>query len=237
MDQNLMTIFSGILTLAGSIVTYFISQAAKKHSNIKDMDALAKVANQAVSWAQKNFNENPEKLSEAINYVTEEAKKLKIKTNPAQIEAQIEASLAQLKKNFTADPAKTIKDVDDDTIVVAAGYADAHRVGAVDPMEIPKVAKDAGCDLAMLDTAVKDGHTLFDYLSIEDLEKFVNEAHSYGLKTALAGSVKKEQLKPLNDIGCDVVGIRGAACVGGDRNTGKIHHTAVAELKELCDSF
>ena len=72
---------------------------------------------------------------------------------------------------------------------------------------------------------------------IEDLEKFVNEAHSYGLKTALAGSVKKEQLKPLNDIGCDVVGIRGAACVGGDRNTGKIHHTAVAELKELCDSF
>ncbi len=87
--------------------------------------------------------------------------------------------------------AKTIKDVDNDTIVVAAGYADAHRVGAVDPMEIPKVAKDAGCDLAMLDTAVKDGHTLFDYLSIEDLEKFVNEAHSYGLKTALAGSVKK----------------------------------------------
>ncbi len=133
--------------------------------------------------------------------------------------------------------AKTIKDVDNDTLVVAAGYADAHRVGAVDPMEIPKVAKDAGCDLAMLDTAVKDGHTLFDYLSIEDLEKFVNEAHSYGLKTALAGSVKKEQLKPLNDIGCDVVGIRGAACVGGDRNTGKIHHTAVAELKELCDSF
>jgi len=35
----------------------------------------------------------------------------------------------------------------------------------------------------------------------------------------------------------DVVGIRGAACVGGDRNTGKIHHSAVAELKELCDSF
>ena len=115
--------------------------------------------------------------------------------------------------------------------------ADAHRVGAVDPMEIPKVAKDAGCDLAMLDTAVKDGHTLFDYLDIDKLKEFVDEAHGYGLLTALAGSVKKDQLKPLHDIGCDVVGIRGAACVGGDRNTGKIHHTAVAELKELCDSF
>ena len=73
--------------------------------------------------------------------------------------------------------------------------------------------------------------------SYDKLKEFVDEAHGYGLKTALAGSVKKEQLKPLHDIGCDVVGIRGAACVGGDRNTGKIHHTAVAELKELCDSF
>ncbi|WP_235187793.1 hypothetical protein [Lactococcus lactis] len=51
--------------------------------------------------------------------MTEEAKNLKIKTNPAQIEAQIEASLAQLKKNFTADPAKTIKDVAKATSEVA----------------------------------------------------------------------------------------------------------------------
>lgn len=132
---------------------------------------------------------------------------------------------------------KTVKDINPDIIVVAAGYADAHRIGAVDPMEIPKVAKDSGCDLAMLDTAIKDGKTLFDYLNIEKLEEFVNEAHEYGIKTALAGSVKKEQLKPLYDIGCDVVGIRGAACVGGDRNTGHIHHKAVAELKDLFNSF
>lgn len=132
---------------------------------------------------------------------------------------------------------KTVKVDSPDTVVVAAGYADAHRVGAVGPMEIPKIAKDSGCDLAMLDTAVKDGKTLFDYLDLDDLEKFVEEAHSYGLKTALAGSLKKNQLKSLNDIGCDVVGIRGAACVGGDRNTGKIHHAAVAELKDLCNSF
>ena len=132
---------------------------------------------------------------------------------------------------------KTVKDVSEDSIVVAAGYADAHRIGAVDPMEIPKVAKDAGCDLAMLDTAIKDNHTLFDYMDIEKLQNFVDKAHDYGLKTALAGSIKKDQLKSLHDIDCDIVGIRGAACIGGDRNTGKIHHTVVAELKELCDSF
>ena len=131
----------------------------------------------------------------------------------------------------------TVKDTDPNAIVVASGYADAHRVGAVSPWDIPKVARDAGADLAMLDTAVKDGHTLFDYLDIDDCKKFTEEAHSYGLKVALAGSVKKDQLKPLYDIGCDVVGVRGAACVGGDRNTGHIDRTAVAELKELVKSF
>ena len=130
MDQNLMTIFSGVLTLVGTVVSYFISQAAKKHSNVKNIDALAKLANQAVSWAQKNFNENPEKLSEAINYVTEEAKNLKIKTNPAQIEAQIEASLAQLKKNFTSDPVKTVKEVTEKAVEVTGQVAQATQKAA-----------------------------------------------------------------------------------------------------------
>ncbi|KZX14505.1 hypothetical protein MBCUT_20770 [Methanobrevibacter cuticularis] len=132
---------------------------------------------------------------------------------------------------------KTVKDQNPDAIVVASGYADAHRVGAVSPWEIPKIAKDSGSDLAMLDTAVKDGKTLFDYLDIDDLKKFVDEIHGYGLKSALAGSIKKEQLKPLHDIGCDVVGVRGAACIGGDRNTGKIDRSAVSQLKDLINSF
>ncbi|MDR2544500.1 MAG: (5-formylfuran-3-yl)methyl phosphate synthase [Methanobrevibacter sp.] len=132
---------------------------------------------------------------------------------------------------------KAIKDKKRDTIVVASGYADAHRVGSVDPLKIPRIAKDSGSDLAMLDTAVKDGKGLFDFLDINTLKKFVDETHSYYLKTALAGSLKKEDLKPLADIGCDVVGIRGAACIGGDRNTGKIHRSAVSDLKSLINSF
>ena len=132
---------------------------------------------------------------------------------------------------------KAVKDVNSDVIVVASGYADAHRVGAISPWDIPKVARDSGSDLAMIDTAVKDGKTLFDYFTIEDCENFVNEAHGYGLKVALAGSVKKDQLKPLYDVGTDVVGLRGAACVGGDRNTGHIDRGAVKELKDFVASF
>jgi uncharacterized protein (UPF0264 family) len=130
---------------------------------------------------------------------------------------------------------RTVQEADSHAVVVASGYADAHRVGAVDPMEIPRIAADSGANLAMLDTAVKDGKTLFDYMNEETMAKFTDETHSYGLKTALAGSIKEEQLPVLADLGCDVVGIRGAACTGGDRNTGSIHHNAVNRLKKMLE--
>jgi uncharacterized protein (UPF0264 family) len=132
---------------------------------------------------------------------------------------------------------KSVREFDKDAIVVASGYADAHRVGAIDPMEIPKVASDSGADLAMVDTAVKDGKTLFDFMNQDKLQEFNNMIHDYGLKSALAGSVKKEQLQLLYEIGCDVVGIRGAACTGGDRNNGSINRTAVLELKNMIENF
>lgn len=132
---------------------------------------------------------------------------------------------------------KAVKDFNEDLMVVASGYADAHRVGAVDPMEIPRVAADSGADLAMVDTAVKDGKNLFDFMDGETILKFTEEAHSYGLKNALAGSIREEQLKTLHDLGCDVVGIRGAACTGGDRNSGSIQRSAVTRLKQLMENF
>lgn len=132
---------------------------------------------------------------------------------------------------------KAVKDLNEKAVVVASGYADAHRVGAIDPLEIPKVAADSGSDLAMVDTAVKDGKTLFDFMNEETISQFTGEIHDYGLKSALAGSVKEEQLPLLAKLGCDVAGIRGAACVGGDRNTGSIHHEAVARLKNMVEGL
>ena len=132
---------------------------------------------------------------------------------------------------------KSVKEFDDNALVVASGYADAHRVGAIDPIKIPRVAAESGADLAMVDTAVKDGKTLFDFMDKDKLIEFNKNIHEYGLKSALAGSIKKEQLRLLYDIGCDVVGIRGAACTGGDRNKGTINRTAVMELKNMIENF
>jgi (5-formylfuran-3-yl)methyl phosphate synthase len=128
---------------------------------------------------------------------------------------------------------KATKEFNPDALVVASGYADADRVGAVDPMEIPKIAADSGADLAMVDTAVKDGNTLLDFMDENAIAKFTKKIHGYGLESALAGSIKKEQLPILAKLGCDIVGVRGAACIGGDRDAGSIKRDRVARLKEM----
>jgi uncharacterized protein (UPF0264 family) len=100
---------------------------------------------------------------------------------------------------------------------VAAGYADHRRFGGLDPQMIVRVAAASGADLAMLDTAVKDGSTLFDALSQEELAAFVGAARAAGLQVALAGSLRRAHLAALRRLAPDVIGIRGAVCRGQDR--------------------
>lgn len=128
---------------------------------------------------------------------------------------------------------KAIKDCDSSIKVAATGYADADRVGSVDPLLIPKIASEAECDFAMVDTAVKDGKNLFNFLSVDQLRAFVDETHGYGLKVALAGSLKKENLPALCTLGVDVIGLRGAACTNGDRVHGRITQRNVRELAQI----
>ncbi len=127
---------------------------------------------------------------------------------------------------------KTIKEYDESIVVVACGYADAYKVGSILPEEIPRVAKDSKSDIAMLDTYIKDGHRLTDHQTEEELKSFVQKSHDYGLKVALAGSVNKEDVPMLKRVGCDIMGVRGCVCSGGDRNNGTINHKLVQELKD-----
>jgi hypothetical protein len=115
--------------------------------------------------------------------------------------------------------ARTCRDYDPSIIVVAAGYADYRRFGGLDPQAIVEVGRRAGADLVMLDTSIKDGKTLFDSLSPDEIAAFVDAAHAAGMKVALAGSIQREHLPILGEMGADVVGIRGAVCSGSDRNT------------------
>jgi uncharacterized protein (UPF0264 family) len=114
---------------------------------------------------------------------------------------------------------RSCKDYEPDTIVVAAGYADYRRFGGISPQTVVRAGHEAGADLVMVDTAIKDGMTLFDALSMVELEDFVGAAVERGLQVALAGSVRFEHLDQLRQLEPDVVGVRGCVCSGYDRST------------------
>lgn len=130
---------------------------------------------------------------------------------------------------------RAVKDFRPDAFVVASGYADAHRIGCVNPLALPDIAHRSGADAAMLDTAVKDGSRLFDHVPPDVCAEFVRLAHGHGLRAALAGSVKATDLAELTRIGTDIVGVRGAVCEGGDRDAGRIVPELVAAFRAEMD--
>jgi len=103
--------------------------------------------------------------------------------------------------------------------VVASGYADYRRFNGLNLHDLLRAARDAQCDVVMVDTAFKDGKTLFDVLSLEEIREFVSQGQEAGLRVALAGSLKLEQAHLLVDLKPDIIGVRGAVCEGKDRKT------------------
>jgi uncharacterized protein (UPF0264 family) len=98
--------------------------------------------------------------------------------------------------------------------LVACAYADADRVGSLDPILLPEAAAPfvEGC---MIDTAIKDGRSLFHCLPDAAIARFIEGCRDRGLISALAGSLKSEDLGRVRAHGADIVGVRSAACVSG----------------------
>ena len=99
--------------------------------------------------------------------------------------------------------------------IVVAAYVDRFHDRWSDLTELARASADAGARGVLLDTAVKDGWTLFDWCSAETLAEFTGLAHARGLLVALAGSVSATELPVLAATGADIVGVRGAVCSNG----------------------
>jgi uncharacterized protein (UPF0264 family) len=113
--------------------------------------------------------------------------------------------------------------------LVACAYADAALVGSLDPLELPDAAAPfvEGC---LIDTAIKDGRTLFQCLPEDAITRFIQQCHDRGLFCGLAGSLQQEDLTRALALGADIVGVRTAACEGGQRS-GSISTKLVERLK------
>ena len=113
---------------------------------------------------------------------------------------------------------RAVKDLDPEKKVVSSGYSDYLRVGSISPMLLPAAASEAGADVVMVDTAIKDGKPTFDFMGEKDLADFIELGHSNDLEVALAGSIGFPHLETLLRLQPDIIGVRGIVC-GGDRRS------------------
>jgi len=125
--------------------------------------------------------------------------------------------------------ARACRDVNANVKVVAAGYADYRRFGGLDISGVLQAAIESGSDYVMLDTAIKDGKSLFDALALSEIAEFVGAARRARLGIALAGSLRLADIPALLKLSPDIIGVRGAVCDGNDR-TAQMNAAAVQQF-------
>jgi uncharacterized protein (UPF0264 family) len=118
------------------------------------------------------------------------------------------------------------------TSVIAAAYADFRRAGTLNPMTLPALAASAGIRGCLLDTAVKDGQSLFSFMDPATLRVLLEEAHEAGLTIGLAGALREEDLMLVQSIGADIVGLRSAVCRNQHRNE-PLDAARVRQLRQI----
>ena len=106
--------------------------------------------------------------------------------------------------------------------------------GGLDPDLMVKLAKESHCDGFLIDTLVKDGRNLFDFIPENRLKEMIIEGKELGMSTALSGHLKMNDIDELSRINPDIVGVRGAVCQKGDRDS-RIHWESVQEFKKQLD--
>ena len=112
---------------------------------------------------------------------------------------------------------KAVKDEFPEKRVVISAYSDYLRLGSISPFDMAPLVAEAGADLAMIDTGIKDGKSTFDFMDEASLTRFTWKNHDLGIGTAIAGALKMEDIPVLKRINPDIIGVRGMVC-GGDRN-------------------
>jgi uncharacterized protein (UPF0264 family) len=115
---------------------------------------------------------------------------------------------------------------------VAVAYADWRRAVAPPPADICTFACARRWGAFLVDTWGKDGTTLLDWLSPDQLAELLARCRAAGVPVALAGSLGVEQLLRLRALRPDWFAVRGAACRDGLR-TQAIDADRVRRLVDL----
>ena len=120
---------------------------------------------------------------------------------------------------------------------VAVAYADWRRARAPRPDEVCAFAIDNATGAFLLDTWRKDGSTLLDWLSLDEIERLRQRCRDGGVPMALAGSLGVTEIESLLPLRAEWIAVRGAVCQGRQRGArideGKVRQLAALLGKEV----
>ena len=159
---------------------------------------------------------------------------------PAEI-TYLKMGLSQTirKQNWYADWLNLRKQIEDSNSTtfqwIAVAYADWRKANAVSPQEILAAAISSQCTGLLIDTYSKQGQSLLDFLSLEQIKMLIEQARAHQLTIALAGSINLENLESLSDVLPDIIGIRSAACQGNQR-TNRLQEQSVRNFRKQLDT-
>ena len=130
------------------------------------------------------------------------------------------------------DLLETRRQVPDGREVVAVAYADWETANSLPPMELVRFAKRFRYRTFLLDTYLKDGKSLLDYLTPAEVKEIVESLQRGGVKVAVGGSLRPDHLKLLKGIKPDWYAVRSSVCAGGNRGE-TIDPSRIARWQEL----
>ncbi|MCS7020989.1 MAG: (5-formylfuran-3-yl)methyl phosphate synthase [Gemmataceae bacterium] len=117
------------------------------------------------------------------------------------------------------------------TDMVLVAYADYERAKAIPPQEVARFARRYRFAAFLLDTGVKDGKTLLDFLPPPAIAELIQPLQRIGIIVALGGGLRPEHLKQLRGICPNYFAVRGSVCAGSKR-TATIDPVRVRKWKE-----
>ena len=137
--------------------------------------------------------------------------------------------LSRLEEADTVEVSRIGRRFKDRAVLVA--YADYERALSPQPQGLVQAACELKFPAFLIDTAIKDGKTLLDWVELSTLARWRIQLEDAGVPIALAGSLDEWAIRLLAPLQPDWFAVRGAACDGGREGT--IRAAKVRRLKEI----
>jgi uncharacterized protein (UPF0264 family) len=115
--------------------------------------------------------------------------------------------------------------------LIAVAYADWRETGGLPPAELAELVTESGASGLLVDTAIKDGTTLFDHCRVDELAAIGRAIAGDGRLYALGGTLALPDLPRASATGATVFGVRTAACEGGRQGA-----VTVSRVRLLADA-